>query len=773
MAAPPVADEVRATPPGRRHVSRRLLPPHWARLGSGNVERAGAGSKAALLDRAARKGLPVPPGYALLDGAWQEALRLGLVARGEGRVTARDPLALMRWLGLPRLDGYLAVRSAFSAEDGDRRALAGFFTSRLWVDARDPLAVASALLDVWSSAERYGGPLRRDVLVMAMIPARVAGVAFSERDYEDDLVNYVPGIAEQLVSGAVPGEALLLPALRRWERRVEHTPPLPWARRLQKLLRDVRRVFGAHDWDIEWADDGWRCWLVQIRPITQPTLRNELFTNANFKEILPDPPSRFSASLVDATSDRVFAYYRRFDATVPARRRFVELFAGRPYFNLSLLADLMRRWGLPTRLVTDNIGGGIDRPFGLNVPRMLSKTLPLLRLGAAQLVSPYQARATCAHVLAHTKHVPGSVSGCIELLQELYSDVFATMLGLTAAMSGPLVVLRHLGVLEEHAARQQTRATCMYAALDRLRAIAATHPEARAALAEGRLPAEPQFLSAWQAFLTEHGTRAIYESDIARPRFHEDPVPLLRALALPPPPRRPPPPRTLLGLLTLPIWWQGARAIRAREEVRYTATIAFDRVRQRLLALAGEAAARGALPERDALWSLAIDEARRLDDGWQPSADFFAARRDELAREAAIRPPDLVHRFDDLQGKRPEQDDRQRLRGMGLVAGEVRGRAWVLREPATALPPGFRPEETILVARAIDAGWIPTFALVAGAVIETGGDLSHGSIVLREIGLPSATNVAGATTLLHTGDLLRLDGRSGVVERLDGVEAPR
>lgn len=770
MATPSIVDEAHPAPCERGHGPRRLLPQHWARLGSGNVERAGVGSKAALLDRAARKGLPVPRGYALLATAWQEALRLGLIARQDDRITARDPLALLRWLGLPRFDGPIAVRSAFSAEDGSRSALAGYFVSRLWVDARAATAVAAALLEVWSSAERYEGPLRRDVLFMEMVPARVAGVAFSERDYEDDLVNYTPGTAEKLVAGAVPGETLLLPALRRWERHAEHTPPLPWARRLQRLLRDVRRVFGTGDWDIEWADNGQRCWLVQVRPVTRPTLRNELFTSANFKEILPDPPSRFSASLVAATSDRVFAYYRRFDAAVPAQRRFVELFAGRPYFNLSLLADLMRRWGLPTRLVTDNIGGGIDRAFGLNISRALSKTLPLLRLGVAQLAAPYQARTTCASVLARTERVPGSFGGCIDLLQTLYTDVFATMLGLTAAISGPLVVLRRLGTLEEHAAHQQTRATRMYAALDRLRAIAAAHPEARAALAEGRLPVDAEFLSAWQAFLAEHGTRAIYESDIARPRFYEDPAPLLRSLALPPPPRRPPPPRTALGLLTLPIWWQGARAIRAREEMRYTATIAFDRVRRRLLALAGEAAAHGALPEPDALWSLAIDEARRLDDGWQPGADFFAARREELAREAAVHPPDLVHRFDDLHAGGAGQTPRSRLRGMGLVAGEVRGRAWVLSEPAASLPPGFRPAETILVARAIDAGWIPTFALVAGVVVETGGDLSHGSIVLREIGLPSATNVAGATALLRTGELVRLDGRAGIVERLDAVE---
>jgi phosphohistidine swiveling domain-containing protein len=39
--------------------------------------------------------------------------------------------------------------------------------------------------------------------------------------------------------------------------------------------------------------------------------------------------------------------------------------------------------------------------------------------------------------------------------------------------------------------------------------------------------------------------------------------------------------------------------------------------------------------------------------------------------------------------------------------------------------------------------------------------------VLREIGLPSVTNVAGATTTIRDGERLVLHAGSGVVERLD------
>jgi hypothetical protein len=38
----------------------------------------------------------------------------------------------------------------------------------------------------------------------------------------------------------------------------------PFARRLQKLLRGVRRSFGKGDWRIDWVDDGEICRLLQI-----------------------------------------------------------------------------------------------------------------------------------------------------------------------------------------------------------------------------------------------------------------------------------------------------------------------------------------------------------------------------------------------------------------------------------------------------------------------------------------------------------------------------
>lgn len=749
-------------------------------LGRGDCAALGVGHKAALLDRALRVGLPVPSGAVLLDEAWQYALEHGLVTVHGERVTTAAPQRLLSALHLPTLiealylnrpDYPLAVRSAFSAEDRTDLSLAGYFTSCLHVNPADPAALANALCAVWSSALAHPGNFRRDVLIMEMVNARHAGVLFSEPAYQDDLVNYTTGTAEALLTGRDPGQRYLLPRRQSWEPLHLPADAPPFAAHLQRLLPNVRAVFGDDNWDIEWADDGTNCWLLQIRPITRPTRRDEAFTNANFKELFPDLPSQFMTTLVASCAEGLFEYYRRFDRRLPTDRALIEIFRGRPYFNITLLTDLMRAWGLPTRLVTSNIGGQADREVGFRPLRFFRKTFTLLHQGWDQLTAPFAARRTMRRLLQRTATPPATFTDAVELLRWVYTTTVTQMFSLTAAMSAPLLLLRLTGTLTEHNARQRAISTEIYTDLDPLRRLAAAHPHWASTLQASDLPDHPEFQRLWQAYLAKHGVRGTYESDIARPRYHEAPAVLLASLTRPAPPRSAPPPRTFLGLLTLPIWWQARRSLNAREGIRYHTMLAFDRLRARLLALAEQAVAHGQLPEVTALWDLNIAEAAALDHGHPLDTAFWQRRHAERARLTEYALPDLIHRFDDLEQYRQTAntpattDQPQRWHGLSLTPGELSGIAWVLPEPTATLPSGFDPATTILVAPSIDAGWIPTFSLVAGVVVETGGDLSHGSIILREIGLPAITNVKGITRQLTTGDTLTLYADSGTLTR--------
>lgn len=101
-----------------------------------------------------------------------------------------------------------------------------------------------------------------------------------------------------------------------------------------------------------------------------------------------------------------------------------------------------------------------------------------------------------------------------------------------------------------------------------------------------------------------------------------------------------------------------------------------------------------------------------------------------------------------------------RLSGQGISAGTARGMVRVVRHlgEARALKDG-----EILVARATDPGWTPLFLRAHGLVLELGGMLSHGAVVARELGLPAVVNVARATQVLKTGQMVTVDGSRGLV----------
>jgi rifampicin phosphotransferase len=754
------------------------------KLGAGKAKAYKVGNKGGLLDKAADAGLRVPEGILLLDTVWDQAMLYGYIEVHGGQVIALNPDGLLKFLQLPPFPALVAVRSAFSLEDRIDQSFAGYFKTVLRVDPTNAEQVAAALCEVLTSAlqmqvttmevpvvpanlslpPKTSKPFRRDVLVMAMVDAERAGVAFTEREYEDDLVNFTKGTGEKLVGGEVEGESFLLPKLRGWE--LSHPIGVPvgsWQARLQALLRDVRRWMGKADWDIEWADDGEHCYLLQLRPITRAIRRNEAFTIANHKEILPPLPSVFMTSVVESCAGALFGYYRNFDSTLPKTRHFIEVFAGRPFINLSLMSEMMRIFGLPTRMVTDNIGGEAGQSFPLNWQRMLSKivTLTLPRFALAQVLSVQSSRRAIRQMERRTKDLSGSVSysELVETMRWLYMRLGAEMFSLTAAIAPMLSLLRRFGTLHEHSARQQTISTAMYTELAPLRKVAAKDTEA---LLAGKLPESPAFQTLWQNYLAKYGHRGIYESDVSRPRYREDPTPLLMAIAAPIGKPDSVPKRTLKGWLTLLLWWQASRTMQAREMWRHEAMRGFGRVRAAML----EKAAKTFETPED-IWMLTVDEVRKLDEGWQPDEAFWGERRAEIERLKSYELPDLIHRLDDLEQYRERGEDEpqvERLTGVSLTSGQVHGRAWVLSEPSVTLPEGFKPEETILVARSVDAGWIPTFAKVAGVVVETGGDLSHGSIILREIGLPAITNARRATKAIQTGEGLLLRAESGVVD---------
>ncbi len=113
-----------------------------------------------------------------------------------------------------------------------------------------------------------------------------------------------------------------------------------------------------------------------------------------------------------------------------------------------------------------------------------------------------------------------------------------------------------------------------------------------------------------------------------------------------------------------------------------------------------------------------------------------------------------------LKGSDAIAGDLTELKGAAASAGVAEAPARVLKllEDIVHLQPG-----EILVAPSTNPSWAPVFTKIKGAVTDIGGITSHAAIVCREYGLPSVTGTGIASSVIKTGDIIRIDGSTGLV----------
>ena len=116
-----------------------------------------------------------------------------------------------------------------------------------------------------------------------------------------------------------------------------------------------------------------------------------------------------------------------------------------------------------------------------------------------------------------------------------------------------------------------------------------------------------------------------------------------------------------------------------------------------------------------------------------------------------------------------EPDSETEANGIGIYPGKVRGQVWRVQaaQMAQLNPPPY--ENIILVADALDPGWVPYFTKVDGVVSYVGGLLSHASIILREAGIPAITQLPANLDLLE-GTWVEMDGKKGTVNILEQTQ---
>jgi pyruvate,water dikinase len=306
------------------------------------------------------------------------------------------------------------------------------------------------------------------------------------------------------------------------------------------------------------------------------------------------------------------------------------------------------------------------------------------------------------------------------------------------------------------------------------------------------LPTKAQYAVA--RFLGKYGARGLGEIDIGRPRWREDPTHIMQVLQsylnISDPFMAPDvvfergsqaageaAEKLIAAVQNLPGGWLKTRLVRfavdryrmlagMREAPKFFAIRMMGIIRQGLLQSGQDFVDAGLLKDPDDLFFLYIRELNEISVQKrfpEDIADRITERQKNREREMLRRqiPRMLLSDGTAFYGgvQSPDKNSTD-IVGDPVSPGLVEGIVRVIFDPLKVqLEPG-----EILVCPGTDPAWTPLFLAAAGLVMEVGGMMTHGSVVAREYGIPAVVGVHQATSRLETGQRVRLDGNTGIIE---------
>jgi pyruvate,water dikinase len=202
-------------------------------------------------------------------------------------------------------------------------------------------------------------------------------------------------------------------------------------------------------------------------------------------------------------------------------------------------------------------------------------------------------------------------------------------------------------------------------------------------------------------------------------------------------------------------------------------------VRLVLVAMGRKLVEAGVLDDADDVVFLHYNELRELmgDGSAFDARARVSDRRDERERQHSIRPPDwlgvateeaLAFPYLTLWGfpekfHRPPPEKAGEVHGLAGSPGVVEG---VARNITTLDEADQVQDGEILVCQMTNPAWVVLFTRIGGLVTDAGGVAAHPAVVAREFGLPAVVGTSNATASIRTGDRVRVNGSTGVVEIL-------
>jgi phosphohistidine swiveling domain-containing protein len=777
------------------------------------ITDASAGGKAYGLSRLVAMGLAVPPAFVLRDASaeyFPDILESSYLALGKAEV---------------------AVRSSALGEDGEDASFAGQYDTVLNVSGIDQVQQAIARCVASASNERAlsyqetqagGAAIRMNVVVQAMVNARVAGVVFTSDPVSArrDLlvIDAVAGLGEALVSGeATPDHYGVSNSGYIVRRQLTGAEPLLSDREITLIAAQARAAsdYEGQPLDLEWAidQDGTLYWL-QARPITTlPSDLNEfdtilprpgdVLTISNVSEMMPGAVCPLTGSFTGWGIDYGLQHMQ---VVVGARPKIVKEWQVTAWAYGHLFLNLTGNVVMSAAVLGSTVEQTAQSLCGRLVPelkpfppqpllRRVLNTLKLLRycLRAPAVVDKFGRELAAFSV----EEKEGSAAMWAELANKsaFFEHAMAVHIQ-SSALSGFLCsIVENMvsGRSNDSTSAEQAEAVRLLAGasgvesavmleeLDALIDCVVAHPDARQAFqqapvddAQSWLRNTPELGAAYTAFLQGNGHRGYRELCMRDPAWSDDPAPLIQSMQAAVHARLVTGGHTTLHAQTIDwsslsrgLRWvlpKAHNAIRRREHTKSQLVDVAHRFKLGFRLLGRQLQKEGALSDPDLVYFFSMSElpdfvARPT----APAVNRARARREALAYQQRFEFPEIsVGKPAPLEARSIDNTDGV-LQGRPASRGVVEGIARVAHTLAEAA--GLQPGE-ILITPITDIGWTPYFSLIGGLVTDLGSAVSHGAVIAREYGLPCVVNTREGTRFFNTGDRIRLDGDSGQVERL-------
>ncbi|MEZ4370740.1 MAG: PEP-utilizing enzyme [Polyangiaceae bacterium] len=714
------------------------------------------------------------------------------------------------------LDTRIGIASPTALADAIRRvwAMCGFEAALTFLRSQKVRDLGMpVVIQVLPDASVTGSMLTRDAGRVAL-SAGDSGDGVPQSDTR--VVRYWPGWKPPPIEGVRPARVLRFDpygnVLVRSAGGRDGDSELPQqaVSQLAELATLVARDAEAKSIGFLLADDGPLVWdageatrLAQIDGGEPGTV----WSLASLGEVLPGVATPLTWSVAYSTLQDGFAHaFREAGLKVPRGQSLVTRIDGRVYFNVSVFFDVATQLpALHTPSLLEIMGSAereVLAPDTGSSPSFVRVPIVLAKLVSEQ-------RRLAESVTRFEEQAEQQRRWLVEMdLAILPDDALKTTLGetheffrrtselLLSCASATLIAYVALKTVlaRNWPAQAEAIAQALTSGVGGLDTLGPASAVLRAR--EGLRPGEesldpdgtdPALAASLKELLLEVGDRGRFEAELAAPRWREQSDTLVQLLLKLPSPDQ-------------------ARSVEQRmQAVRARADAELDRIEERLpyvervavRSLIARYRRFAKLRERARVWlartasmlRIVVQDAgrrlMRLDPRFPTDGAFFltypelraalASVRADLGPIAALRqaehagqlarpdPPRLFVGGPPLQAVPPAS--RTVLRGLPGGAGVATGKARLVHSLHSTQAPLERGD--ILVARAADLGFVPDLLQAGALVVEIGGPLSHLTLAARELDVPCVVGVRDAFATLSDGELLRVDGARGVVERLE------